>query len=433
MFINKILQKLGLDKFISAGTFKNISTLMTGTVISAIIPILTAPIMSRIFAASSYGVLGLYMSISGLIGVLAYTHYTQAIMLPKENADARQVVWFAMSFSTAVSLCAMLVFIVLYFFTNVISSSQIHLWYFFIPVSIFLNGVNAAILTWVNRIQSYKQLSYNRVIQALITVVVQITLGILIKNETGLMAGLLTGQLVSVVLLVWKFGNKLDSGIGLPQTAGFKKIAIQYKNLLFYSTPSEFINNLINQTPIFLLQKFGGISYVGYYNFTQRFLGLPQMFLSSAIVDVFKQKASYSYSHYGNCREIFLKTLKALTAIAIIPFIILVLFAPSIFEFVFGGEWRNAGIFAQFLGILFFFRFIVSPLSYVYIIAGRMKEDFILHILFLVLTTLAFFIGDFFFDDKKYLILTYSLTYSFVYIVYLLRSYKFSKGNLNFK
>ena len=428
MFIDKILQKLGLDKFISAGTFKNISTLMTGTVISAIIPILTAPIMSRIFAASSYGVLGLYMSISGLIGVIAYSHYTQAIMLPKENTDARQVVWFAMSFSTAVSLCAMLVFIVLYFFTNVISSSQIHLWYFFIPVSIFLNGVNAAILTWANRIQSYKQLSYNRVIQALITMVVQITLGILIKNETGLMVGLLTGQLVSVVLLVWKFGNKLDSGIGLPQSAGFKKIAVQYKNLLFYSTPSDFINNLINQTPVFLLQKFGGISYVGYYNFTQRLLGLPQMFLSSAIVDVFRQKASYSYSHYGNCREIFLKTFKVLTSLAILPAIAAILFAPQIFSFFFGAKWVLAGVFAQYLSVMYFFRFIVSPLSYVYLIAGRMKEDFLIHILFLVLTTASFYLSNIFFTDKKLMILCYSLTYSFVYFITLFRSYKFSKG-----
>lgn len=386
--------------------------------------------MARIFAASSYGLLGLYMSISGLIGVLAYSHYTQAIMLPKENSDARQVVWFALSFSTLVSVTAMLVFVLLHLFTDIISSSEISLWYFFIPVSIFLNGVNAALLTWANRVQQYKQLSFNRVIQAVVTVAVQITLGLLIKNETGLMAGLLTGQVISVVLLVWRFGNRKETGIGSPQTAQFKKIAVQYKNLLFFSTPSDFINNLINQTPIFLLQKFGGVSYVGYYNFTQRFLGLPQQFLSSAIVDVFKQKASYSYSHEGNCREIFLKTLKVLTLLGIIPFIILVLFAPPIFEFVFGGEWRNAGIFAQFLGILFFFRFIVSPLSYVYIIAGKMREDFFLHLLFLLFTTLAFIIGDFFFEDKKYLILVYSLAYSAVYIVYLFRSYKFSKGNL---
>jgi len=419
-----------LKKFISPATFKNISTLMTGTIISAVIPILTAPIMSRIFTSSNYGVLGIYMSISGLIGVIAFSHYTQAIMLPKEHSDARQVLWFAVFFSTVISVLTLLIFFLLFLFSDVISSSSIRFWYFFMPLSIFLNGLNATLLTWANRMQKYRQLSFNRVIQAVITVGVQITIGILIKNETGLMVGLLLGQLISVLLLLYTFMNSGEFGIGLPNSKEFKKIAFQYKRLLIYGTPSDFINNLINQTPIFLLQKFAGISYVGYYNFTQRFLGLPQIFLSSAIVDIFRQKASYNYSHFGNCREIFLKTFKALSLIAIIPFIVIVFFAPQIFSFVFGSQWYEAGIFAQFLAIMFFFRFIVSPLTYVYIIAGKLKEDFLLHILFLLLTTASFYVANQFLDDKKYLILVYSISYSAVYIIYLLRSYTFSKGKM---
>jgi O-antigen/teichoic acid export membrane protein len=293
-----------------------------------------------------------------------------------------------------------------------------------------LNGLNAVLLTWANRLQKYKQLSVNRVIQAVITAVVQITLGLLFKNETGLLVGLLLGQFISVFLLLITFWNSGEFGIGKPRTEAFKKIAFQYKNLLIYGTPSDFINNLINQIPVFLLQKFAGLNYVGYYNFTQRFLGLPQIFLSSAIVDIFKQKASYSYSNYGNCHEVFVKTFKALSIIAIIPFLVILLFAPQIFGFVFGEQWINAGIFARFLGIMFFFRFIVSPLSYVYIIAGKQKEDLFLHILFLGLTILSFYVSNLLFENKSLMILFYACTYSLVYLVYLVRSYKFSKGNL---
>ncbi len=428
MFFEKLMTKFGLKKFISPATFKNISTLMTGTVIAAIIPILSAPIMSRIFTSSDYGVLGLYMSISGLIGVLAYSHYANAIMLPKENIEARQILWFSVFISTAISLLTLLIFISLYLFTNLFSSSSIGFWYFFIPLSILLNGFNATLLIWANRTQKYRNLSFNRIIQALLTVAVQITLGILIKNETGLLVGLLLGQSISVFLLLYAFFNSGEFGIGVPNRKAFKNIAVKYKGLLFYGTPSDFINNLINQTPIFLLQKFAGISYVGYYNFTQRFLGLPQQFISSAIVDIFKQKASYSYSHFGNCREVFVKTFKALSMLAILPFIVIFFFAPSLFSFVFGQQWYTAGIFAQFLGIMFFFRFIVSPLSYVYILANKLKEDFLLHILFLVLTTASFYISNYFFDRKDMMILTYSLTYSFVYLIYLVRSYSFSRG-----
>ena len=430
MFINKILQKTGLDKFISPGTFKNISTLMTGTVIAAIIPILSSPIMARIFTSASYGVLGLYMSISGLIGVIAYSHYSNAIMLPKENSDARQVLWFSVCISSSISLLALLTIVSLYFFTNVINFSSIGLWYFFIPLSIFLNGFNATLLVWANRVKKYRKLSFNKVVQALITVVVQIALGILIKNETGLMVGLILGQAISVFLLLYAFSNSGDFGIGLPQKNAFKAVAVKYKDFLFFGTPTDFINNLINQIPIFMLQKFGGITYVGYYNFTQRILGLPQIFLSSAIVDVFRQKASYNYSHYGNCKDIFEKTFKVLSLIGLIPFLVIMLFAPSIFGFIFGQQWVTAGVFAQFLGIMFFFRFIVSPLSYVYILANRLREDFILHLLFLAMTTASFYISNYFFVNKNLMILTYACTYSLVYVVYLIRSYKFSKGNL---
>ena len=404
---------------------------MGGTFIAAIIPIITAPIMSRLYEPKFYGVLGLYTSITGLVGIIAYTNYAQAIMMTKEDEDSKQVVWFSLLISFIISCISILIILCISLFTNFITDSVVGHWLFFLPLSVFLNGVNYILLIWANRIKNYKNLAFNRIIQALLTVLIQITIGILIKNETGLMVGLLSGQLLSAFLLSLEFYFKRKIFyIGRPKFGHFKGIAIKYKDLVLYSTPSEFINNFINQTPIFLLQKFGGTSYVGNFTFTQRFLGLPQLFLSSAIVDVFKQKASEAYNRIGNCKAIFLKTFKVLTGLAIVPFLISLFFAPQIFAFVFGNKWAEAGVFAQFLSVMFFFRFIVSPLSYVYFIAGKMKEDFLLHILFLAVTSLAFYVGNSIFEDKKYLILLYSFAYSGVYIIYLIRSYFFSKQRL---
>lgn len=426
----RILEKVGLAKFVSARTFQSISTLMFGTVLSAVIPILASPVMTRIFSTADYGILGLYMGISGLLGVLAYAHYSQAILLAKEHEIARQALWLTLGFSMAVALVTLLVLILLLSFSSFISHSSLGGWYFFIPASVFLNGASASLMVWANRHQSYKALASNRILQAVITVVLQISIGLWINDESGLMVGLIAGQVLSVLLLLLSFKKIPQASVGKPSSQSFYGIARQYKSLLFYSTPSEFINNLINQTPIFLLQRFGGLSYVGSYNFTQRFLGLPQQFLSTAIVEVFKQKATHSYNESGNCELVFMKTLKTLTLLASVPFLVVVFFAPPLFAFVFGPEWREAGVFAQFLSVLFFFRFIVSPLTYVYIIAGKLREDFWLHILFLVVTTLAFFVGDLFLTEKKYLLLVYSLSYSSIYLIYFFRSYKFSKRKI---
>lgn len=418
-----------LESIVSKQTLKNISTLMGGTFIAAIIPILSAPIMSRLYEPKFYGVLGLYMSVTGLVGILAYNNYAQAIMMAKEDEDSKQIVWFSLLISFVISCLSGLMILLISGLTNFIHDSEAGNWYFFVPLTIFFNGINYILLIWANRIKHYRILAFNRVIQAIVTVTIQIVLGLLIKNETGLMTGLLFGQFFSAFLLVMEFYFKHKIfHIGEPDFSKFREIANKYRNLALYSTPSEFINNFINQTPIFFLQKFGGASYVGNFTFTQRFLGLPQQFLSSAIVDVFKQKASEAFNQNGNCRLIFIKTLKALTGLAFLPLLVAIFFAPQIFSFVFGDKWIMAGIFAQFLSILFFFRFIVSPLSYVYFIAGKMKEDLALHLLFFVVTSLAFYFGNTFFSDKKYLVLAYSITYSGVYIIYLIRSYLFSKG-----
>lgn len=400
---------------------------MGGTFLSAIIPMLTAPVIARIYAPEFYGILGLYMSISNLIGVLAYSHYPQAVMVVKEEMEAKQIIWFSFFLSTAVAVFSGIIIIILLNFTGVFSSAKESWWMVLMPFSIIFNGVTASLNIWANRTKSYKNLAFNRIFQALLTVGVQISFGLLYKDGRGLMIGFLVGQFISAAFLVYTFSiRKTQYSIGRPSLNDLRPIAVKHKKWLIYLTPTDFINSFINQSPIFLLQILAGPSYVGSFLFTQRFLSLPQQYISNGIVDIFKQKASEAYHRDGNCKILFLKTFKLLSSIAFIPFLVSVFFGPQIFTFVFGDKWAQAGIFAQYLSILFFFRFIISPLTYVYFIVGRLKEDFLLHLLFLVVTTVSFYITSLMTENKNMLILAYSISYSAIYIIFFLRSYKFS-------
>ncbi len=414
-------------QFISVHTLKNITTLMTGTVIAVIIPIIAAPVSSRIFNAADYGILALYMAMSSIIGVIAYAHYQHGILLEKEVNDARQMVWFTLSFCLAVSILCAFVIGFLYLFTDIIKTSTVGLWYLFLPISIICMGINGCLLLWANRTQQYKSLATNRVLQSILTVVIQIGLGLLIRNETGLLVGFIGGQMISAGLLIWRFCVAGENGIGNPNGSTFKRFAIKYKGLLFFSTPSEFMNSLINQSPVFFLQKFAGISAVGNFNFSTRLLGLPQTLLSTAIVEIFRQKATVEYNNSENCRPIFVKTFKALSLISAIPFLLIFWFSPDVFAWAFGEQWREAGVIAQILGILYLFRFIISPLTYVYTIARHYKEDFVMHIVLLVVTIGSFYLANLWHGDGKEMILIYALSYSGIYLIYLIRSYQLSK------
>ncbi|MFM9911771.1 MAG: lipopolysaccharide biosynthesis protein [Chitinophagaceae bacterium] len=412
---------------VSIKTIKSISTLMTGNILAVIIPIVTAPISSRIFNSSDYGILGLYISINGLINVIGYAHYQHAILLESEPDGAKRYLWFTLGFCAVISVLTGLILLLLAISSSVIPNSVIGNWIWFLPLSVLCNGVSGCFLLWANRNQEYKVLSSNRVIQALLTVIVQLAIGLLIQNESGLMYGFIFGQVLSAFLLLRKFCNQSSHGVGFPVFKSIRQMAIKYKGLLFYSAPSEFINTLINQAPVFLLNKFAGVAYVGSFNFTQRLLGVPQMLLSSSIVEVFRQKAAFEYNNNGNCRPLFIKTFKVLTIIAIGPLLVMMFFSHEIFDFVFGSQWREAGELARILSILFFFRFIISPLTYVYTIASRFKEDFAMHIFLLIAIGLSFMIGYYFSLTNHQLLLSYTLAYSFCYFIYLYRSFKLSK------
>ena len=281
-----------MRQFISVHTLKNITTLMTGTVIAVIVPIIAAPVSSRIFNAADYGILALYMAMSSIIGVIAYAHYQHGILLEKEINDARQMVWFTLFFCLAVSILCAIVIGFLYLFTDLIKTSTVGLWYLFLPISIICMGINGCLLLMgqsdaavqitcdkpcasVHLNSSYSDWSWP-----------------INRNETGLLVGFIGRQMISAGLLIWRFCVAGENGIGNPNGSTFKRFAIKYKGLLFFSTPSEFMNSLINQSPVFFLQKFAGISAVGNFNFSTRLLGLPQTLLSTAIVEIFRSKSN---------------------------------------------------------------------------------------------------------------------------------------------
>ena len=66
----KFIKKI--SNFITNSPFtKNVLTLAGGTGFAQIITIFTAPIITRIYSPSDYGILGLYMMVTGLVASFA--------------------------------------------------------------------------------------------------------------------------------------------------------------------------------------------------------------------------------------------------------------------------------------------------------------------------------------------------------------------------
>ena len=91
----------------------NVITLMTGSTLSYVIPILVSPILTRIYTPDDFGLYAIFLAIISIIGSIVGGRYELAIMLPGNDDDSASIVIICMIINTFITS---LIFIVLYFF-----------------------------------------------------------------------------------------------------------------------------------------------------------------------------------------------------------------------------------------------------------------------------------------------------------------------------
>lgn len=406
---------------------KNSIKLAGATTITQIIAIGTAPILYRIYDKENYGTLGLYMAIANVLGVFSTLQYTQTILIEKDNRNAVLAVWMNRYINAFFSFLVLVLLLILYRpLTAWANNPAINNWLWFLPVSIFFSGQNELYRVWAVRNKEFNILSLNSVLTGLLVPAVSITLGLWIRSEAGLFAGLLVSQFVPAVILFFSLQKKYSFKIGY-SFQDLKMLAVKHRNFPRFGLGSEFVNRLTNQLPVFFLNTYAGSAMVGVYNLCTRMLVLPIQLVGSAISTVYQQRATEDFHKTGTCIRIFRKTALTLSMVSFLPLLVIFSFGPQLFSFVFGTPWREAGEFARIFVVMFTAQLIVSPLTYIFIIRNRLSIDFWYHMGILTTLALAYSIGIHYFGVRTSLWL-HSLGYTVWYLIYFMASYKLSNN-----
>jgi O-antigen/teichoic acid export membrane protein len=413
---------------INTPALKNIITLMTGTTIAQAMPIAISPILTRLYSPEDFGVFGLYMAIASIASVFVSGRYELAIMLPKSDDDALNIVFLSLTLSSVIS-AVMLLLITLfdYKIAKLLGSPGIRKILYLLPVSIFLMGAYQAINYWANRKGLFKATALSRVSQGGSTSLLQMTGGYQSFGSMGLVGGQLFGQLLSILVLIVITVNEKNFDLSKIHPKRIIAVCKKYSKFPKYLVAAHSINIGASQMPVLFLSASFGSAIAGYYSLTYRVLSAPISLLASAVGDVYLYKASSIYAHSGNCRRVYMRTLKYLIAISILPFAIFFFTAPQIFIFIFGEEWGTSGLYAQILTPMFFLKFIVGPLSSMFTIAERQKLDLSWQIVIFSLVLLAF-LSSYTKSNVEYALIAYSFSYCLRYLANGFLSYRIADG-----
>ena len=104
--INQLQRWLNKSEFI-----KNSMTLITGTVIAQLVPILLQPILRRLYEPSDFGTLALYSTLLSVFVSLATLKYESTVMLPRKDDDAANLVFGSVLISFTFSILLFVLFL----------------------------------------------------------------------------------------------------------------------------------------------------------------------------------------------------------------------------------------------------------------------------------------------------------------------------------
>ncbi|MDD3056483.1 MAG: oligosaccharide flippase family protein [Aliarcobacter sp.] len=377
---------------------KNVLTLMTGTTIAQAIPIAISPILTRIYTPEDFGVFALFVAIVGFIAVIASGRYEQAIMLPKYDKYAINI--FVLSLML-ICLTSIFSFIIIFVFKeemlNLLNNDLLGSWLYFIPVTVFFVALFNLLTNYNNRTKEYKDIAKATVIKSIVLATAQVLIGLL---KSGF-AGLIIGQVLAQIFANLKLAKNVIKNKALLATISIKNILVLAKkhiNFPKYNMPHALLGNISSNLPIYIFTPFLGSAIVGKYSLALMIVLTPMSIIATSTSKVYNQKLAELYNKKENVYIFTLNIIKSLLKKIFFPFIIFIVFAPQIFEIVFGSQWMESGKYIQILSIYLILNVVVSIIAYIPSLLNLQSKAFKIAIIHFILLSVTLYFTSKYYD-----------------------------------
>lgn len=381
-----------IDRFLPKGSaLRHVSLVAGGTTIAQGIGIITMPLLSRIYSPADFGVMAVFVSVTSILVEISGLRYHFAIPLPKQERYADALI--VLSFLLQALFVVIISLVLLVFGKTILSKFSMDVlmpYQFLIPIGVLGMGTYLILTYWAIRKKLFSTIGRTRVTQSLSGALTKIALGFFGFKPIGLLLGSIVSQAGGISTL--SFGLVRGKGFPKPVRPDIKRVAIRYRKFPMYDAWTGMLNTVGRQIMPMLLVSFYSPHVAGLFSMAHSLLSLPSAFIGQAIGQVFLQRASVA-RHQGNLKDLSMRTYIILLRLGLFPILLLAFFAPSLFAYVLGERWLEAGSFARVLGPWIAFSFAYSPMSNLYSILNRQAAGLVFEIFYISARVLAFWAG----------------------------------------
>ncbi|NNF02146.1 MAG: oligosaccharide flippase family protein [Bacteroidia bacterium] len=418
-------------RFELPGVFRNALILFSGSSVAQVIALALTPILSRIYTPEDFGILALFIGIAWFFGIVATLRYELAIMLPAEQKDAAGLVKLCFLISLLIAFISFTVIATMGdTIAELLKNDDIVPYLWLVPIVVLITGIFQTLNYWNTRRSEFKNVAAARIAQSVVVGGVQVSTS-KVLSAGGLIIGYAAGIFAGAISLLFKT-SKQDRAEWMSSTKSeLNALAYKYKDFPRFNGIQAIVDSLQSSGVVFLISSFFGSIMLGWYSFTFRILQAPLGLIGSSIAQAFYQKAADNFNNGDDARSLFKTSLRTLFLVALPIFFLITIFAPVIFAFVFGENWREAGVYAQYLSPWLFMNFLVSPFSQLPMIVGRQGAMLSFSLVGNLLILLSLVVGAKFFNDLKIGFMILSATQTIYLSVLLYWYYSLSGRRAN--
>jgi lipopolysaccharide exporter len=302
-------------------------------------------------------------------------------------------------------------------FGAVFDFSSLNTFFLFVPAAVLLIGTVNGVSRLLNREEKYTALSHAKIIQASTNGTASVSFGLLGFSSKALITAHILGMLCSLIFS--QRAIRMKGFLTILSISSLREVAQEYRNFPFFQMPHAFLNALSSHLPVLLFSLFFVAETAGLYSLSTQIVLLPLIIISTSLAQVYNRHAAHQIASGASIYLLTLKTIKKVLKITVPTFLLVVAFAPWLFETLFGESWKEAGIYTQILSPWLLMVFVVSTVSYIPNLLGQQKKALFLEIIYTASRFVSLMIGVIF--NEVYLALALFSLSGFIMLSYNLR------------
>lgn len=345
---------------------------VTGTTFAQVVTIAAAPLLTRLYTAEDFGLLGVFTAFLGTLGTIICLRFELAIPLAQD--DRSSINLMALGFSITLLFCSLIAF-TLWFWGDLIvqylNVDDLGPFLWLLPIGLLALGCARIFTHWAIRHQAFGRITRTRISQSLGQVIAQLGFGFFAFGPFGLLVGQIIGQSAGITTLAFSFFQKEKRPWRALRLRRMVNAGARFSYLATYGSVGALLNVAGRLLPALLIAVTYDAATAGWFVLAQRILATP-VFLSTAVAQVYLSEAPRLIkADGGGLYNLFLKTAWRLLAFGILVLSPIIIAGPQIFGFIFGAPWTGAGSIAQVMVFMFIGQLAVNPIAQTLLVLER--------------------------------------------------------------